>query len=52
VANGSHAAAIGFGSLLVKRILGRFGCPHGRQKATQTVLEQAKVLCLNWAMAW
>jgi type I restriction enzyme R subunit len=35
---------------LVKRILRRYGYPPDKQeKATQTVLEQAEVLCRNWA---
>ncbi len=37
---------------LVKRILRRYGYPPDKQeKATQTVLEQAEVLCRDWAAA-
>ncbi|MDC4206701.1 MAG: DUF3387 domain-containing protein [Candidatus Manganitrophus sp.] len=36
--------------VLVKRILRKYGYPPDKQeKATQTVLEQAAVLCGNWA---
>jgi len=36
--------------ILVKRILRRYGYPPDKQeKATQTVLEQAEVLCREWA---
>lgn len=36
--------------VLVKRILRKYGYPPDRQeKATQTVLEQAEVLCEDWA---
>lgn len=35
--------------VLVKRILRRYGYPPDKQeKATQTVLEQAEVLCADW----
>ncbi len=38
--------------VLVKRILRRYGYPPDKQeKATQTVLEQAEVLCRDWALA-
>ncbi|RPJ38106.1 MAG: DUF3387 domain-containing protein [Planctomycetaceae bacterium] len=38
--------------VLVKRILRRHGCPPDKQeKAPQTVLEQAEVLCRDWAVA-
>jgi type I restriction enzyme R subunit len=38
--------------VLVKRILRRYGYPPDKQeKATQTVLEQAEVLCRDWAVA-
>jgi type I restriction enzyme R subunit len=38
--------------VLVKRILRKYGYPPDKQeKATQTVLEQAAVLCTEWAMA-
>jgi type I restriction enzyme R subunit len=37
--------------VLVKRILRRYGYPPDKQeKATQTVLEQAEVLCRDWAV--
>lgn len=36
--------------VLVKRILRKYGYPPDKQeKATQTVLEQAEVLCEGWA---
>ena len=36
--------------VLVKRILRKYGYPPDKQeKATQTVLEQAEVLCGEWA---
>ena len=36
--------------VLVKRILRKYGYPPDKQeKATQTVLEQAEVLCADWA---
>jgi len=36
--------------VLVKRVLRRHGYPPDKQeKATQTVLEQAEVLCSDWA---
>ncbi|OPY89744.1 MAG: hypothetical protein A4E73_02854 [Syntrophaceae bacterium PtaU1.Bin231] len=36
----------------VKRILRKYGYPPDKQeKATQTVLEQAEVLCPEWAAA-
>jgi type I restriction enzyme R subunit len=36
--------------VLVKRILRKYGYPPDKQeRATQTVLEQAEVLCLDWA---
>ena len=35
--------------LIIKRILRKYGYPPDRQeKATQTVIEQAEVLCHNW----
>jgi type I restriction enzyme R subunit len=38
--------------VLVKRILRKYGYPPDKQeKATQTVLEQAEVLSLEWATA-
>ena len=38
--------------VLVKRILRKYGYPPDKQeKATQTVLEQAAVLCTEWATA-
>ena len=38
--------------VLVKRILRKYGYPPDKQeKATQTVLEQAEVLCTEWATA-
>jgi len=38
--------------VMVKRILRRYGYPPDKQeKATQTVLEQAEVLCRDWAVA-
>ena len=38
--------------VMVKRILRRYGYPPDKQeKATQTVLEQAEVLCREWAVA-
>ena len=38
--------------VMVKRILGRY-CypPDKKEKATQTILEQAEVLCRDWAVA-
>ena len=37
--------------VLVKRILRKYGYPPDKQeKATQTVLEQAEVLCQDWAL--
>lgn len=36
--------------VLVRRILRKYGYPPDKQeKATQTVLEQAKLLCAEWA---
>ena len=36
----------------VRRILRKYGYPPDKQeKATQTVLEQAKLLCAEWAEA-
>ena len=36
--------------VMVKRILRKYGYPPDKQeKATQTVLEQAEVLCADWA---
>ena len=36
--------------VMVKRILGKYGYPPDKQeKATITVLEQAEVLCKDWA---
>jgi type I restriction enzyme R subunit len=38
--------------VMVKRILRRYAYPPDKQeKATQTVLEQAEVLCREWAVA-
>lgn len=38
--------------VLVKRILRKYGYPPDKQeKATQTVLEQAEVLSVEWALA-
>jgi hypothetical protein len=38
--------------VLVKRILRKYGYPPDKQeRATQTVLEQAEVLCAEWAAA-
>jgi type I restriction enzyme R subunit len=38
--------------VLVKRILRKYGYPPDKQaKATETVLEQAKALCNEWAIA-
>lgn len=38
--------------VMVKRILRRYGYPPDKQaKATELVLEQAEVLCTDWAMA-
>jgi len=35
---------------MVKRILRKYGYPPDKQKkATETVLEQAKILCADWA---
>lgn len=35
--------------IMVKRILRKYGYPPDKQeKATQTVLEQAEVLCRGW----
>ena len=37
--------------VLVRRILRKYGYPPDKQeKATQTVLEQAKLLCVDWAV--
>ena len=37
--------------VMVKRILRKYGYPPDKQeKATQTVLEQAEVLCAEWAV--
>ena len=37
--------------VMVKRILRRYGYPPDKQeKATQTVLEQAEVLCRDWVV--
>jgi type I restriction enzyme R subunit len=36
--------------VIIKRILRKYGYPPDKQeKATLTVLEQAKVLCRDWA---
>ena len=36
--------------VMTKRILRKYGYPPDKQqKATETVLEQAKVLCIDWA---
>ena len=38
--------------VMVKRILRKYGYPPDKQEqATQTVLEQAEVLCAEWAVA-
>ena len=38
--------------VMIKRILRKYGYPPDKQeRATQTVLEQAEVLCAEWAMA-
>jgi type I restriction enzyme R subunit len=38
--------------VILKRILTKFGYPPDKQeKATQTVLEQAEVLCREWVGA-
>lgn len=38
--------------VIVKRILRKYGCPPDKQeKVSQTVLEQAEVLCREWATA-
>jgi type I restriction enzyme R subunit len=38
--------------VLVKRIVRKYGYPSGKkEKATQTVLEQAEVLSANWVPA-
>jgi type I restriction enzyme R subunit len=38
--------------VIVKRILRKYGYPPDKQeKATQTVLEQAEVLCKEWVLA-
>jgi type I restriction enzyme R subunit len=35
---------------IVRRLLRKYGYPPDKQeKATQTVLEQAELLCRNWA---
>lgn len=37
-------------SVFVRRILRKFGYPPDKhEKATQTVLKQAKLLCAEWA---
>ena len=37
--------------VMVKRILRKYGYPPDKQeRATQTVLEQAEVLCAEWAV--
>ena len=37
--------------VMVKRTLRKYGYPPAKQaKATETVLEQAEVLCLDWAI--
>jgi len=37
--------------VIVRRILRKYGYPPDKQeKATQTVLEQAKLLCAEWAV--
>ncbi len=36
--------------IIVRRLLRKYGYPPDKQeKATQTVLEQAKLLCAEWA---
>ena len=36
--------------VLVRRVLRKYGYPPDKQeKATQTVLEQAKLLCAEWS---
>jgi type I restriction enzyme R subunit len=38
--------------VMIKRILRKYGYPPDKQeRATQTVLEQAEVLCAEWAAA-
>ena len=38
--------------VMIKRILRKYGYPPDKQeRATQTVLEQAEVLCAEWALA-
>ena len=38
--------------VMVKRVLRKYGYPPDKQeKATQTVLQQAELLCADWA-AW
>ena len=37
--------------VMIKRILRKYGYPPDKQeRATQTVLEQAEVLCAEWAL--
>ena len=37
--------------VMVKRVLRKYGYPPDKQeKATQTVLQQAELLCADWAM--
>jgi len=36
--------------VMVKRILGKYGYPPDKQeKATETVMQQAELLCADWA---
>jgi type I restriction enzyme, R subunit len=38
--------------VIIKRILRKFGYPPDKQaKATETVLEQAELLCENWGVS-
>ena len=38
--------------VMVKRVLKKYGYPPDKQqKATETVLDQAKLLCKDWAEA-
>jgi type I restriction enzyme R subunit len=35
--------------VIVKRVLRKYGYPGKQEKATQTVLQQAELLCADWA---
>jgi type I restriction enzyme, R subunit len=35
--------------VMVKRILRKYGPPDKQEKATQTVIQQAEMLCADWA---